>query len=111
MVLTHSEHDLHQDHGAVHVAVLRAARRHSTVLCFESPSVTREFDPAVFVDIAGDVDAKVAAVNAHAGQSAKSYMGADHIRALATYRGTQARAPFAEAFEPVRLLTSYLGVL
>lgn len=111
VVLTHSAHDLHQDHAAVHVSVLRAARRHSSVLCFESPSATREFDPAVFVDIAGDVEAKVAAVKAHQGQATKSYMDADHIRALATFRGTQARAAFAEAYEPVRLLTSSLGVL
>ena len=45
IILTHSAHDQHQDHQAVHLATLRAARQRHSILCFESPSSTRQFDP------------------------------------------------------------------
>ncbi|MGQ9827315.1 MAG: PIG-L deacetylase family protein, partial [Roseiflexus sp.] len=48
IILTHSAHDQHQDHLAVHQATLRAARNHSAILCYESPSVTRDFQPTFF---------------------------------------------------------------
>ncbi|MDQ1622339.1 MAG: hypothetical protein QOH19_757 [Actinomycetota bacterium] len=35
IVLTHSSHGQHQDHLAVHLAVLRAARQHHSILCYE----------------------------------------------------------------------------
>ena len=65
IILTHSGNDLHQDHCAVHVASLRAARRHSAILCYESPSATKDFQPSVFIDVEDYVDVKVAAVGAH----------------------------------------------
>lgn len=109
LVLTHSENDHHQDHHAVHLATLRAARRHSSILCFESPSATRRFNPAIFVDIADYLDVKVHAVQQHKDQSGKPYMGADRVRGVAAFRGSQAKKRFAEGFEPVRLLGSSMG--
>jgi LmbE family N-acetylglucosaminyl deacetylase len=111
IVLTHSEHDHHQDHHAVHMATLRAARQHPTILCYESPSVTRRFNPAVFIDIADYVDVKITAVAQHRDQSGKPYMGADRVRGAAAFRGTQAKQKFAEAFEPVRMLGSSVGMI
>ena len=35
IILTHSSHDQHQDHLAVHLATLRAARQHHSILCYE----------------------------------------------------------------------------
>lgn len=104
VILTHSKNDTHQDHQAVHLATLRAARFHSSLLCYESPSATMEFQPTYFVDIAGYLDIKVAAVAAHRDQQAKPYMTEERIRAVATYRGGQAKTRHAEGYEPIRLL-------
>lgn len=104
LVLTHSEHDQHQDHHAVHLATLRAARRHSSILCFESPSVTRKFNPSFYIDIENYVDIKIEAIKRHRDQAGKPYMGAERTRGTAAFRGSQAKTAFAEGFEPVRLL-------
>lgn len=111
LVFTHSAHDHHQDHHAVHLATLRAARRHSSILCFESPSSTRAFNPSVYVDIEAYVDVKVQAVLLHRNQAGKPYVSADRVRGTASFRGSQAKREFAEGFEPVRLLANTLGVL
>lgn len=111
VIFTHSAHDQHQDHYAVHQATLRAARAHHSILCFESPSVTRDFDPSVFVNIDGYVDVKVEAVLAHRDQTGKPYMTPGRVRGMAAFRGAQAKNTNAEAFEPVRLLGSAIGDL
>lgn len=103
-ILTHSEHDQHQDHQAVHRAVLRAGRQAHSILCFESPSVTRSFSPSVFVDISDFVDLKVRAVQTHRDQSGKPYMTAGRVKGIAAFRGAQAKVAAAEGFEPVRYL-------
>lgn len=111
IVFTHSAHDRHQDHQAVHEATLRAARQHQAVLCYESPSATTSFTPSVFVDIEDYVGVKVAAVAAHRDQRGKPYMSGERVRGLAVFRGSQAKTRYAEGFEPVRLLGSSLGQL
>lgn len=111
VIFTHSAHDQDQDHYAVHRATLRAARAHHSILCFESPSVTRDFDPSVFVDIDGYVDVKVEAVLSHRDQAGKPYMTPGRVRGMAAFRGAQAKNVNAEAFEPVRLLGSAIGDL
>ena len=103
IILTHSKNDQHQDHSSVHLATLRAARQHSSILCYESPSVTRRFDPSVFVEITDYLDVKVQAVGLHNDQAGKPYMLPERVRGLAAFRGAQARGQHAEAFEPVRL--------
>lgn len=103
VILTHSGNDQHQDHQAVHVATMRAARQHPAVLCYESPSATRAFSPTVFVDIEDYVEVKVAAVAAHRDQRGKPYMTPERVRSLAVYRGSQGKIMSAEAFEPVRI--------
>jgi LmbE family N-acetylglucosaminyl deacetylase len=104
IVITHSEHDHHQDHVAVHRAVLRAARRIPTVLCFESPSATGAFAPTVYTDVTRGIEQKLTAIGMHRSQLAKPYMTADRIRGLASFRGSQARVGLAESFESVRTL-------
>lgn len=110
IILTHSANDQHQDHAAVHLATLRAGRRHPAILCYESPSVTAAFSPTVFVDIDDYVDSKNAAISAHRDQASKPYMADDNITAMAVFRGAQGRLDSAEAFEAVRV-PGFAGVL
>ncbi|MDO5670136.1 MAG: PIG-L deacetylase family protein [Corynebacterium sp.] len=109
LILTHSPNDQHQDHQAVHEATLRAARRHPSILCYESPSATRAFNPSFFVDISDYLDAKVFAVATHRDQTGKPYMQGHKLKGMAVFRGSQAKVDHAEGFEVVRLLDRSLG--
>lgn len=113
IILTHSAHDQHQDHFAVHQAVLRAARRHHSVMCFESPSVTGEFRPTVFFDIDEYIDIKQGAVEVHQDQirGDKIYMGKERLQGTAVFRGGQVKRRRAEGFEVVRLLADEAGLV
>lgn len=111
LLITHSAHDLHQDHYAVHLAAMRAGRRQPSILCFESPSTTRDFNPGVFVDITDYLDIKVEAIRCHRDQRGKPYMGAGTVRGTAAFRGSQSRTGFAEGFEVMRLLADAPGIL
>jgi LmbE family N-acetylglucosaminyl deacetylase len=102
VILTHSAHDNHQDHCAVHQATLRAARTQRTILCYESPSVTQEFVPTLFIDIAQYIDVKVESIREHWDQRNKTYVQPERVRGVAVFRGGQAKARYAEAFEVVR---------
>lgn len=106
LIFTHSMHDVHQDHVAVHEAVLRAARNHHSIMCFESPSVTSDFHPTVFIDVTGYSDIKNRAVATHDSQKKKPYMDRSIVDGISAFRGRQARVPQAEGFEPVRLQLS-----
>ena len=112
IILTHSSHDQHQDHAAVHQAVLRAARKHHSIMCFESPSVTPDFNPTVFFDVSDYIDIKQDAVLAHQDQiqGDKVYMGRERLQGMAVFRGGQVRRRRAEGFEVVRLLADEAGV-
>ena len=111
IVLTHSAHDRHQDHHAVHLATVRAARAHPAVLGYESPSATDEFTPRFYVDIDQYVDAKARSVRIHHSQRDRSYVSAEQVKALALVRGSQGTVKHAEAFETVRMLDSRLRQL
>lgn len=109
IILTHSSHDQHQDHEAVHRATMRAARHSPSILCYESPSATRDFSPDLFVDVSDYVDIKLRSVELHRDQRGKPYMDGAQLRATARFRGRQARTGAAEGFEVVRLSASSLG--
>jgi LmbE family N-acetylglucosaminyl deacetylase len=111
IIFTHSSNDQHQDHLAVHLATLRAARQHSSILCYESPSATPAFEPRVFVDIQDYVNVKIAALGTHRDQKDKPYMSPERIHGLAVYRGSQAKIRHAEGYEPARLLGSAVGAI
>ncbi|MDO5678427.1 MAG: PIG-L deacetylase family protein [Propionibacteriaceae bacterium] len=110
LIFTHSSNDQHQDHEAVHWATMRAGRRHPAILCYESPSVTRDFSPQVFVDIENYLDAKSAAVAIHHDQADKPYMSEQSLAGIATFRGAQGKLRMAEGFEAVRI-NGFAGVL
>jgi len=105
VVLSHSDHDQHQDHRAVFRATFRASRQRPSVLCFESPSSTADFSPAIFVDIEEYLDIKITGVGIHRDQRTKLYMAPELVKRRAIFRGSQGKVRYAEGFEAVRLLS------
>lgn len=103
VVFTHSIHDLHQDHKAVHDATLRACRNLSTILCYESPSTTKAFKPNVFVNIEQYIDIKIESIQEHKDQNKKRYVQPEQVYGKAIFRGTQAKLEKAEGFEAIRV--------
>jgi LmbE family N-acetylglucosaminyl deacetylase len=103
-VYTHNHADSHQDHRAVALASLGAARHAKSILAYDSPS-SLGFAPSVFVDITAYLEKKLQALRAHASQVNHSAMAStDLVRTNAGYRGFQARVESAEGFVPIRLM-------
>ena len=106
IIFTHSNHDIHQDHQLVFESTLRAARNtRTTILCYESPSVTQDFRPTYFVDVGRYVDIKIQAIREHRDQRKKTYMKPELIRSKLSFRGGQAKVDYAEGFEVVRMIS------
>jgi LmbE family N-acetylglucosaminyl deacetylase len=106
IIFTHSNHDIHQDHQLVFESTLRAARNtRTTILCYESPSVTQDFRPTYFVDVGKYVDIKIQAIREHRDQRKKTYMKPELIRSKLSFRGGQAKVDYAEGFEVVRMIS------
>lgn len=101
-IYTHSAHDRHQDHRAVHEAVEIAARQVPNVWCFQSPSSTVAFAPTRFVDVEGFVDTKLQMLAAYESQSHRDYMRPDMVRATTRYWARFSRADDVEPLETVR---------
>jgi len=102
VVYTHSAHDNHQDHRAVHHATLVAARAVPNVYCYQSPSSTVAFCPSTFVDVADHLADKLELLHAYGSQTTRAYLTDDHIRATAAYWGRFAGYGLVEPLEVVR---------
>lgn len=107
IIYVHSPRDHHQDHRAVHAAVVSASRRVPQVFAYQSPSATNEFLPNKFVAIDSVVVRKVDLLGHFGSQSERSYLEPEMIVATARYwaRNLAPRARYAEPFEIVRSLT------
>lgn len=104
VIYTHGLLDTHQDHRAVALASLGAARHCGRILAYDAPS-SYGFTPTVFVDVTDSLEKKVAALQCHTSQIEASVMASPElVRTSAGYRGHQARVPAAEGFMPHRLV-------
>jgi LmbE family N-acetylglucosaminyl deacetylase len=102
IVYTHSPNDSHQDHRAVALCTMGAARGVSTVMSYGAPSAL-QFSPTAFVDISDSLDKKIDALMCHASQvQASEMVSASRVRSSAEHYGHSCRRQYAEAFEPVR---------
>jgi LmbE family N-acetylglucosaminyl deacetylase/CheY-like chemotaxis protein len=103
IVYTHSNHDRHQDHRAVHEATLVATRNVRTVACFQSPSSTVDFRPNRFVSIDGFTDAKLALLACFTSQAEiRGYLEPDFVLATARYWSRYGGGTSSEPLEIVR---------
>lgn len=104
IVYTHSPHDSHQDHRAVALCTMGAARLVSSVMSYGAPSAL-QFNPTAFVDISDSLDKKVDSLMCHASQvQASEMVSASRVRSSARHYGHCCRSQYAEAFEPVRVM-------
>jgi LmbE family N-acetylglucosaminyl deacetylase len=103
IVYTHSNHDRHQDHRAVHEATIVATRNVRTVACYQSPSATVDYRPNRFVSIDGFTDAKLALIACFASQAdIRNYMEPDFVLASARYWSRYGTGRSCEPLEIVR---------
>lgn len=114
VVYTHHEGDLNVDHHAVARAVLVATRPGLStvkeVLAFFVPSSTEwafgggGYDPNVFVDVSGTMDAKLAALECYAGEMREfpHPRSREAVLAHAAVWGSVSGVRAAEAFRLVR---------
>ncbi len=103
IVYTHSNHDRHQDHRAVHEATLVATRAVRTVACYQSPSATVDYRPNRFVSIDGFTDAKLALIASFRSQSEiRGYLEPDFVLATARYWSRYGGGTSCEPLEIVR---------
>lgn len=108
VVYTHSAHDRHQDHRAVHQAVMVATRGTGTVACFESPSATVEFRPNRFVAVDPYLETKLAMLACF---TSRAETGGDldpgMVRATARY---WSRFGTGRAVEPLEIMRETGGI-
>lgn len=103
IVYTHSQHDRHQDHRAVHEATIVATRTIDTVACYQSPSATVDFRPTRFVSIDGFVERKLALLACFRSQAEnRSYLVPDFVVATARYWSRFGGGENVEPLEVVR---------
>jgi LmbE family N-acetylglucosaminyl deacetylase len=107
MVVTHSAHDLHWDHGLVHHATVSALRRWPCDLLAYTSSYemnaqlgSRAFGQC-FADVTPTIERKLQAIAAHKTQLPK--IDVESSRDLARAMGRLAGCNYAEAYEVLRL--------
>ncbi|MDP9026447.1 MAG: response regulator [Actinomycetota bacterium] len=102
-VYTHSSHDRHQDHRAVHEATLVASRTVDTVACYQSPSSTVDFRPSRFVPIDGFTDMKLELLRCFRSQAdIRKYLDTDFVLATSRYWGRYTSS--ADHCEPLEIV-------
>ncbi|SFK29801.1 response regulator [Cellulomonas sp. KH9] len=109
VVYTHSLHDRHQDHRAVHEAVMVATRRVPSLACFQSPSSTVDFRPSRFVPVDGFVETKLEMLAAFTSQAHRDYLEPEAVRAAARYWARFGTGRFVEPLETVRAAAMLSG--
>jgi LmbE family N-acetylglucosaminyl deacetylase len=105
VLLVPSGADLHQDHAVVHQESVRAFR-HLTMMGYELPWNHITFSTQAFVVLEeSHLRRKWAALEKYESQleMARPYFRYDFIEAMARVRGVQVKAPFAEAYEAIRI--------
>ena len=104
LVFMPSSKDIHQDHLTMYNEGLRAFK-FSSILGYELIWNNLSFSTDTFIVVSEDqVQRKIDALKEYKTQEGRNYMSPDFIRSLATVRGTQIGAQYAEAFEAVRII-------
>lgn len=99
--------DSHQDHRALAQCVVSATRYVKRVLFYEDYT-SSNFNPDIFVDIEPVLDAKINVMQAFDSQINRTFPSGlnmlEGVKAVANFRGFQAKVRYAEGFKAVRYL-------
>jgi LmbE family N-acetylglucosaminyl deacetylase len=110
-VYTHFNGDVHQDHRAISLSTLTAARKVKQLIFYESPTSQINFSPNFFVKFK-DVTKKIEAIKAHSSvyDVSKRYFEINCIESVANFRGYQCNTEYAEAFKIFRYMEEEKGI-
>lgn len=104
LVIIPSSFDNHQDHATVNQEGFRAFK-HASILGYELPQNLISFSNTAFVTLTEKhIYQKMQALSNYESQGLRPCTSSDFIRSLALVRGVQCNAPFAEAYEVLRLI-------
>lgn len=104
LVFVPSPTDIHQDHQVISEEGLRAFKN-SSILGYEMPWNNVSFNTRAFIQLEKHhVEKKVQALLCYKSQLHRSYVNEQFVYSLATVRGVQMGAQYAEAFEVVRYI-------
>jgi LmbE family N-acetylglucosaminyl deacetylase len=105
LVFIPNSKDLHQSHQVVHAEGKRAFK-YSTILGYELPWNSMEFDMDVFIKLhEKEIQSKMNAVNSFTTQMNRMFFSNNLMLDLARVRGKQIGGEYAECFELIRLIS------
>jgi LmbE family N-acetylglucosaminyl deacetylase len=107
IILVNYIEDSHQDHRALAESTVVAARYSKKVLFYED-FTSNNFEPDIFVDIEPVIKKKERILRCHESQIEREYPSGldimESVRAVANFRGFQAKVKYAEGFRALRYL-------
>lgn len=102
IVFLPSSFDVHQDHNVIHLEGKRAFKN-SSILGYEFMWNNYSFNSTSFVIInKKQLDKKIRAIKKYDSQNHRFYNSEESLKGLASYRGLQIGAKYAESFEVIR---------
>lgn len=109
LIFTHSKQDVHQDHNTMTDEALRAFRG-ITVLGFDVVRSSYGFFPHFLVEVAEeDVNKKIEALAQYDTYQDRYYFNAELTRSIMVRHGALAEVPFAEGFDILRIVGTFIG--
>lgn len=104
IVFVPNSKDIHQSHQVAYQEARRAFK-YSTILGYELPWNSMEFNMDVFIELSEeDINAKQASINSFESQKTRTFFSNDIIKDLAKLRGKQIGKDYAECFEVSRII-------
>jgi LmbE family N-acetylglucosaminyl deacetylase len=107
VILVNYPDDIHQDHRYLAESTVVASRYCRKVLFYEGYT-SRNYEPHLFVDIGDALEEKVRLLKCHKSQVEREYPTSldmvESTRAVANFRGFQAKVKYAEGFGALRYL-------
>ena len=108
VVITHSASEVHRDHVSVYNASVSTQRLRLFDFFTYHPTMCRPvpvpFHPRAYVDVTQTIDAKLAAINAHASQFSGRGLDTEMFREYAQLQGRMCGVPYAEGLDVGRML-------
>ncbi len=107
VVFVNYSEDTHQDHRNLAESVMVATRYCKKVLFYEDYT-SKNYEPHIFVDIGNVLEEKVELLKCHKSQVERDYPTdldiVESVKAVANFRGFQAKVKYAESFHALRYL-------